>query len=43
MARQFKGPINLDVRDLPPDWDAFLADRAPEGAPMARDRDHGGR
>ena len=33
MAKQFKGEINLDVRDSTPDWDAFLADRAPEGSP----------
>ena len=31
MAKQFKGEINLDVRDSTPDWDAFLSDRAPEG------------
>ena len=28
-----QGHINLDVRDSTPDWDAFLADKAPEGAP----------
>jgi arylsulfatase A-like enzyme len=33
MPKQFKGEINLDVRDSTPDWDAFLADRAPQGAP----------
>ena len=33
MAKPFKGEINLDVRDSTPDWAAFLADRAPEGAP----------
>jgi arylsulfatase A-like enzyme len=33
MAKQFKGKIGLDVRDSTPDWEAFLADRAPEGAP----------
>jgi arylsulfatase A-like enzyme len=33
MAGTFKGKINLDIRDSVPDWDAFLADKAPEGAP----------
>jgi arylsulfatase A-like enzyme len=33
MAKPFRGKIELDVRDSTPDWDAFLADRAPEGAP----------
>jgi arylsulfatase len=33
MPRPFNGVINLDVRDSTPDWGAFLADRAPEGAP----------
>ena len=33
MAKPFKGVINLDIRDSTPDWSAFLADRAPEGAP----------
>jgi arylsulfatase len=33
MAKPFKGKIELDVRDSTPDWDAFLADKAPEGAP----------
>src|SRR4051812_45969740 len=33
MAKPFKGKIDLDIRDSVPDWDAFLADRAPEGAP----------
>jgi arylsulfatase len=33
MARPFKGKIELDVRDSVPDWDAFLASKAPEGAP----------
>ncbi|NUP84054.1 MAG: arylsulfatase [Nonomuraea sp.] len=33
MARKFNGVIKTDVRDSTPDWDAFLADRAPEGAP----------
>ena len=33
MAKPFKGTINLDVRDSVPDWDAFTADAAPEGAP----------
>ena len=33
MPKQFKGKIKLDVRDSTADWDAFLADKAPEGAP----------
>ena len=33
MAKPFNGMINLDIRDSTPDWDAFLADKAPEGAP----------
>jgi len=31
--KPFKGTINLDIRDSVPDWDAFLPDKAPEGAP----------
>jgi hypothetical protein len=33
MPKQFKGEIKLDVRESTPDWDAFLAGRAPQGAP----------
>jgi arylsulfatase len=33
MPREFQGKIALDVRDSTADWGAFLADRAPEGAP----------
>ena len=33
MAKQFKGEIKLDIRDSTQDWDAFLPDKAPEGAP----------
>jgi arylsulfatase A-like enzyme len=33
MARPFKGKIELDIRDSTPDWDAYLADKAPEDAP----------
>lgn len=33
MSQQFNGKIELDVRDSTPDWDPFLAPRAPEGAP----------
>ncbi|HEY6604812.1 MAG TPA: sulfatase-like hydrolase/transferase, partial [Gaiellaceae bacterium] len=33
MPRPFKGTITLDIRDSTPDWDAFLPDKAPEGAP----------
>ncbi len=33
MPRPFQGKIELDVRDSTSDWPAFLADRAPDGAP----------
>jgi arylsulfatase A-like enzyme len=33
MAKEFKGEINLDIRDSKPDWSPYLADKAPEGAP----------
>jgi hypothetical protein len=33
MARQFNGVIDLDVRDSVADWPAFLAEKAPQGAP----------
>ncbi len=33
MPKEFKGTINLDVRDSVADWDAFLPDKAPDGAP----------
>jgi arylsulfatase A-like enzyme len=33
MPRPFKGAINLDIRDSTPDWDAYLPDHAPDGAP----------
>jgi arylsulfatase A-like enzyme len=33
MAQQFKGTINLDIRDSKPDWSPFEPDRAPEGGP----------
>lgn len=33
MARDFTGRIELDVRDSTPDWGAFTARRAPDGAP----------
>ncbi len=33
MNQKFNGKIELDVRDSTPDWDPFLAPRAPEGAP----------
>ena len=37
MAKEFKGKIDLDIRDSTPDWDAFLPDKAPDG----RIRGHG--
>jgi len=33
MARTFKGKIALDIRDSTPDWEPFLAPKAPDGAP----------
>jgi arylsulfatase len=33
MAKQFKGTIALDVRDSTPDWEPYLAPKAPSGAP----------
>ncbi|MCJ8156202.1 arylsulfatase [Sphingomonas sp. LaA6.9] len=33
MPRQFRGKVALDVRNSQADWPAFLADKAPEGAP----------
>ena len=33
MPRQFQGDIKLDVRQSTADWPAFLANKAPEGAP----------
>jgi len=32
-VKAFKGTINLDIRDSRSDWQAFLADKAPKGAP----------
>jgi hypothetical protein len=32
MPTPFRGKIELDIRDSVPDWDAFLAYKAPEGA-----------
>ena len=33
MAKGFKGKIEVDIRDSEPDWEPYLAPRAPEGAP----------
>ncbi len=33
MPKPFKGTINVDLRDSVEDWNAFLPDRAPAGAP----------
>jgi len=33
MGKPFRGKIAVDVRDSEPDWDPFLAPRAPDGAP----------
>ncbi|WP_308201063.1 arylsulfatase [Agromyces mediolanus] len=33
MAREFRGTINIGLKDSTEDWDAFLPDQAPDGAP----------
>ena len=33
VAAEFAGKIELDIRDSVPDWEPFLAPKAPEGAP----------
>jgi hypothetical protein len=33
MARHFRGKISPDIRDSVPDWDPYLAPKAPNGAP----------
>jgi len=33
MTSRFKGKISLDIRDSVPDWEPFLAPKAPEGSP----------
>jgi len=33
MTRQFKGTINLDIRNSKPDWEPFIAPKAPKDAP----------
>jgi len=33
MTKEFKGTINIDIRDSVPDWEPYEAPKAPEGAP----------
>jgi arylsulfatase A-like enzyme len=33
VTKQFKGVVNLDIRDSTPDWEPFIQPQAPEGAP----------
>jgi len=33
VTKDFKGIVNVDIRDSVPDWDPFLQPSAPEGAP----------
>ena len=33
MTKPFQGKIELDIRDSVPDWEPFLAPKAPDGAP----------
>lgn len=32
-SKQFKGTINIDIRDSVPDWEPFGSPKAPPGAP----------
>jgi arylsulfatase len=32
-SKQFKGKIEVDIRDSTPDWEPYLAPKAVEGAP----------
>ncbi len=33
MPKEFQGKIALDVRDSVPDWEPYLAPKAPKGSP----------
>ena len=33
MSKEFKGKIELDIRQSTPDWDPYLTPKAPEGSP----------
>jgi arylsulfatase len=33
MAREFRGRVDVDIRDSVPDWGPYEQPRAPEGAP----------
>jgi arylsulfatase len=33
MTKEFKGTINIDIRDSVPDWEPYAAPKAPDGAP----------
>ncbi|HYO20175.1 MAG TPA: hypothetical protein VES02_16095, partial [Dermatophilaceae bacterium] len=33
MSKQFKGTVNVDIRDSVGDWSPFEPPRAPDGAP----------
>ncbi len=33
MAAEFKGVVNVDIRDSVPDWEPYVQPKAPEGAP----------
>jgi arylsulfatase A-like enzyme len=33
MAKQFRGHVEVDIRDSVPDWEPFLQPKAPDGAP----------
>jgi hypothetical protein len=37
MAKEFKGKIDLDIRDSTPDWDAYMDVERELPAAMARD------
>ena len=36
MPQSFTGKIELDIRDSVPDWEPYLAPRAPKGSPFCR-------
>ena len=33
MSKQFRGTINIDIKDSTPDWEPYTQPKAPEGAP----------
>jgi hypothetical protein len=33
MGMEFKGKVEVDIRDSSPDWEPYLQPKAPDGAP----------